>query len=1009
MKNTYPLLKKLLTVCLLAVLVLTSDTAYSQISQWTWVGGDSIDNKLPVFGTRGVPSPSTTPANAFGMLNFTDTSGNFYLFQGNAYRGNPLWRYNPSTKEWTWMHGDSANTSIVSTGVYGTKGTPAPANYPPKLIGMAIWSGANNNCWFFGGNKNGGDYLSDLWKYNVATNEWTWVNGNGNGNQYGIYGTKGVASPANRPGARTVGDRAWTDSAGNLWLCGGQGFTTRGPTYSLNDVWKYDVAIGQWAWMAGDSLGNLPAVYGTLGVASAATIPPSYFNGYNWKDAAGNFWLFESRPPQQGTPLNALWMFSTATAKWTWMGGDTITNGNGHYGIKGVASPSNISPPRYPDYYWTDNQYNLWIYSGTNTSNGGELHDLWKYNTTTRQWVWMDGDSTISFVPPYYGAKGVPYFLNFPGTRRLGSSVKDKEGNLWLYGGVHTDQINIGLYTYKSDLWKLTPSNYNSLDFNMFIDTNYNGIHEATEPYFRNAKASISYGTTSFSATSSTGRFTILVDTGTYTTSPVLSVPYYNAIPASHATAFSNTYFQFDNFSFALQPIPGYKDVTIYVTPLLQARPGRPILYKIECYNPGTSTVSGTFNFIKDSKLTYDSASVTPLTISGDTITWSYTNLKPLDTKSISVYLKVKTPPAANINDTLNCIANVALLPGESNTTDNSASVTQIIRASYDPNDKTENHGGKIALSKAAAGEYLQYTIRFQNTGNDTAFNIFVRDTLSSKLDWNTLEMISTSHSYQMTMKNGKCEWSFRNIHLVDSLRNEPKSHGYLTYRIKLRPTVQIGDVIKNKAAIYFDYNLPVITNTETTTVVADAQPLKLLSFTAKKDGKANLLNWTSTNEINVDRFDVERSFDSREFNKIGKVKAGLSNYSFTDNNPLKATNFYRLKMIDKDGQFTYSPVRMLNNSGGFFVNIYPNPAKDNLQVQIDCDKKTTLQMQVLSLDGKVILTNTTTTNEVSILRSMNISALPKGSYFLKVSSSLNPPLEGREAQDEQVVKFEKL
>ena len=248
---------------------------------------------------------------------------------------------------------------------------------------------------------------------------------------------------------------------------------------------------------------------------------------------------------------------------------------------------------------------------------------------------------------------------------------------------------------------------------------------------------------------------------------------------------------------------------------------------------------------------------------------------------------------------------------------------------------------------------------------------------------------------------------------LPDSNVNELASHGFLRFRVKPVNGLVIGDVIKNTAAIYFDYNLPVYTNTEMTTVVAETFPLKLLTFTAKKEGKANLLQWTSANEINVDRFEIERSYNGRDFSMIGKVKAGLSNYSFTDKNPLQVTNYYRLKMIDRDGQFTYSPIRMINNSGTFSLSIYPNPAKDHLQLQIDNDKKSTLQIQILSAVGKVLLSNTTTTAEGSILRIINISTLPKGSYLLKVFS-LNPPslvpysLQGEGREAESVVKFEK-
>ena len=181
------------------------------------------------------------------------------------------------------------------------------------------------------------------------------------------------------------------------------------------------------------------------------------------------------------------------------------------------------------------------------------------------------------------------------------------------------------------------------------------------------------------------------------------------------------------------------------------------------------------------------------------------------------------------------------------------------------------------------------------------------------------------------------------------------------------------------------------------------ALPLKLLNFIAMRDGKTNRLQWSTSQEINVDRFEVERSNDGREFVRMQNVKCKMQNggsYDFTDPSPLTPHNYYRLKIVDKDGKFEYSPVRMVNNSSTFSVNIYPNPAKDNLQVQIDSDKKMTLQMQVVFLEGKLILSNTTIANEGSNLRSININAMPKGSYILKVITA---------EKEEQVVKFEKL
>jgi uncharacterized repeat protein (TIGR01451 family) len=122
--------------------------------------------------------------------------------------------------------------------------------------------------------------------------------------------------------------------------------------------------------------------------------------------------------------------------------------------------------------------------------------------------------------------------------------------------------------------------------------------------------------------------------------------------------------------------------------------------------------------------------------------------------------------------------------------------------------------------SEYDAGDWLTYTIRFQNTGTDTAFNITIRDTLSHRLYGTTLDVIATSHPYKLLIKDNKyCSWTFENILLPDSTRNEPASHGYITFRIKPVAGLNLHDTILNRAAIYFDYNLPEITNTQETMI----------------------------------------------------------------------------------------------------------------------------------------------------------------------------------------------
>jgi uncharacterized repeat protein (TIGR01451 family) len=384
-----------------------------------------------------------------------------------------------------------------------------------------------------------------------------------------------------------------------------------------------------------------------------------------------------------------------------------------------------------------------------------------------------------------------------------------------------------------------------------------------------------------------------------------------------------------------------------------------------------------------------------------DTLKWNYFNLKPLDTASIIVYGSLKPPPLASIGDTTISTAIITSDKTDLAPFDNVAKLVQVLRGSYDPNDKTESHGGSILKSVVANGEYLQYLIRFQNTGTDTAFNVYIRDTLDSKLDWSSFRMIETSHSYQLNITGGsKCLWTFSNIELVDSFKNEPLSHGYISFIIKPKPTVQIGDVIRNTASIYFDYNLPVVTNTETTTIVNEALPVRLLAFIAKREGRKNLLQWNTSNEVDVDRFEIERSTDGREFSHIGKVKAGASKYDFIDHSPVNSHNYYRLKMLDKDGRFVYSPVRMINNAGSFYVNIYPNPAKDKLQLQIESEKKAELNVQVVTISGKVISSRQIVAQQGTSVQAIPVHHLQAGSYFLRVTGS---------GKEQVVVKLEKL
>jgi uncharacterized repeat protein (TIGR01451 family) len=136
------------------------------------------------------------------------------------------------------------------------------------------------------------------------------------------------------------------------------------------------------------------------------------------------------------------------------------------------------------------------------------------------------------------------------------------------------------------------------------------------------------------------------------------------------------------------------------------------------------------------------------------------------------------------------------------------------IVGSYDPNDKAGYPIGYKSARYIGQNQDIEYLVRFQNTGTDTAFTVVIRDTISEKLDISSIEFGASSHAYEAEIYGkGILKFTFNNILLVDSFKNEPKSHGFVQYRIKQQKDLAFGTQIFNTAYIYFDFNEPVITN----------------------------------------------------------------------------------------------------------------------------------------------------------------------------------------------------
>ncbi len=143
--------------------------------------------------------------------------------------------------------------------------------------------------------------------------------------------------------------------------------------------------------------------------------------------------------------------------------------------------------------------------------------------------------------------------------------------------------------------------------------------------------------------------------------------------------------------------------------------------------------------------------------------------------------------------------------------------------ASYDPNDKQGFPRGLTDQGFIEAGQGIDYMIRFQNTGNDTAFQVVLVDTLAETLDWGSIRPGVSSHRYDFEATNeGIIKFIFDPIVLPDSNVNEAASHGFVRFHIDQKPGLPLGTVIENSAAIYFDNNPPIFTNATKHTLAED-------------------------------------------------------------------------------------------------------------------------------------------------------------------------------------------
>lgn len=439
-------MKKFYSLVIVTCLVVASTKSFAQ-GTWTWMSGPNSTNQTAVFGTQGVPSVNNRPAADYSPYCWTDLDGNFWLFGGKIGYAD-MWKFNPNTLEWTWVQGSGALNVPISA---GTQGIPSPTNTPgTRGYSGLTWVDGIGDLWLFGGYSPTSYYLSDLWRFNIATNEWTFMSGSLT-NPIATYATLGVPDSISWPGSRIEVGNGWKDVNGKFWLYGGQHFY---PAFKA-DMWMYDPSTNEWTWQSGSSGStvDLP-VYDASNVFSPTVTPGSIRPYSMWVDNDGIFWLFGGWT-EQGNDGD-LWKYDPTINQWAWVNGSQ-TNNSASVGGVACETDSTFYPGARCENraVWKDNNDNLWMYGGfiyTLAGTGPVYSDMWTYFKSCNQWSRMQ-NGNYSDALPVYGTMGVPDVNNRPGWKMGTAHWQDTTGNFWMWGGFS----NITDTIYTSDVWRYTP------------------------------------------------------------------------------------------------------------------------------------------------------------------------------------------------------------------------------------------------------------------------------------------------------------------------------------------------------------------------------------------------------------------------------------------------------------------------------------------------------------------------------------------------------------------------
>jgi uncharacterized protein YjdB len=346
--------------------------------------------------------------------------------------------------------------------------------------------------------------------------------------------------------------------------------------------------------------------------------------------------------------------------------------------------------------------------------------------------------------------------------------------------------------------------------------------------------------------------------------------------------------------------------------------------------------------------------------ISDREISWPITSLGISQT--FAPGLVALMPSAMGNNDSLQF--EVFVLTNEGDTL-SQVRYSDVVSCSFDPNDKRSWPDRVGDLNYTLREEELTYQIRFQNTGNDTAYSVRIVDVLDSNLDMRSLRILNSSHDVATEIFGDTLVFNFDNINLVDSLTNPLLSQGFVSFMIDEYTDIPDLTALYNTVAIYFDKNEPVITNTARNTIVNN---LPCPSNAIFVEGDAIRVNQAQSTyrwyDCLTDTLIATTSEPFYKPTKNGSYYAGIEGEFCA-----VRTNCVSFTLVSTEEN--PQPI----------IKISPNPASD--KVTISCDQEIT-NIQISDVTGKVVRSyEVDRQNEITL----DIQTISVGTYLIQITT----------------------